>query len=666
MKHVLASLFALLPSLAHADWPALDWRMTIQGDKPNCIACGPAEQAQFDADKPKYAAVREWTTREIREISDWMGSFGFPAPVLSADGPRLYVQNPSTYLSADKTFWPKTAGFYSKGPIFLNYEYFFNAATTAAVPFASDVLIENTDTLAHELFHGVQQATGFYASPEDWYREGMPAAVGIGWTGHKYTPYVFWAGNYTEPLHTPSDPYSRGEFFYFLGKDLGARDGIDYLVPLLAANPADGAHGLIWFDNGLAARGTRLSEAYPQFIANHATGPQNFGLPAGVGEIAPRPRVMAGDLSAADRRERNVAEVAADYSDVSPEFVGDWAMVEDKDRFYATVISIPEADRIEDLRLIVGTRVLPGKARFLAPMRAEPGRMRQPFNVRVSNVADAPATTAPQTYVLRAETAKIALVLPACVEPGKTLPIEVESPLDKADIDEILTFADLRASAGSIGPGPSFTAPSAAQTVKVRVTAPGLDGVGRTLEMGEIEVSANCMVQMKMRDVVATYTARDDFTEFSIPSEGVKMYLKPNDVAVREGGRWVPFPPGAKAMFLPKMSAMATGAMGGTLLDPVAGTGLEEFSMARMPPIYAERFSWGNLRHGLFDDGPPTRTRSPCADGTPGCAATAFVAQGVPVNVLFDKALRPTVLTFPEVTVTFAYGAFPIGRPPGW
>lgn len=211
-------------------------------------------------------------------------------------------------------------------------------------------------------------------------------------------------------------------------------------------------------------------------------------------------------------------------------------------------------------------------------------------------------------------------------------------------------------------------------TVTLEIDSPvtrgetGLDPVepAKTqVELGHFEVAENdCMVRLTMGPAQVTYTADGTYTEYLSP-EGEALYFKENDIAAHNQGKWMPIPPQAKQMMVARMSGNSL--MGVLSESPLSGEAEGEAVFPVLPLEFSKRFSWQNIRKAIRHTGEtPQRRTTSCPDGEDGCTEITFRMGSHPIPIVFDAQDRPVRVTFQGQPVIFAYGTWPIRRPPGW
>lgn len=670
--------FALTSQPARAEWANARWVLNEEISFVNCYGfCSKEQIADNAARRPLVESMAAKVKPELDAISEWMSSMSF-AQARVPTTPGEFFVFPLRGMSAEnlKLLGGSVASFTPNAGMELS-DAAFIAPLAADGSYSRAQEIENSTTLAHELYHGVQAALRPPESDPTWFSESMPEAVGRAWAYKRHGQLEFNPQNYEEPLHEPGNPYNRDHFFYMLGQDLNAKPRVAYFVDLEKETGRDGAGGLIWIDTFLASRNrTSLAAYYPQFIARHADSAKSFGENAkarsDAKQFSPQTKIAAGETGAVarDTEPRSIAKVAAIYTDSGPEFTGDWGTVDDDQRIFVNLLSLYKADRPDDARLIVGPKVIEPGERHVASVYAMTGKTTKPMIVRVSNVARIAQDSAPQAVTLELQTQQVTFGLPACLQAGKTAQITIEGPLTAEENAKMFSTGPsrLRASAGKIDGSFMFTAPGTAQKVTISLSLTDPMGKSHRVKLPSIDItSGGCMVRMTAGDNDMTYVPDGDYSEANVRREGVAMYLKENDIALYRGG-WQNIPAQGKAMMVGMMNKTMMVGVPSFFDDghPEKGN-MEAWKTHRMPKIIAERFAWHNLRNAKGPNGsPPTRKAAPCPNGGSGCSATTIVAEGNTVSITFDDAQRAIQVSQNGTLVTFGYDGYDVRRPPGW
>lgn len=627
----------------------------------------------MEAYHSKLDIMDAWVTSELGSVSRWMSDMGYLQPKLPViPGPFYVYPNRNRSDAAQRILAGRLGSYHPDDGIELNYQAFITKIAPDGT-YNQTTQRDNSVTLAHEVYHGVQAALGTMQDEQTWYSEGMPEAVGRAWEAQRYQSPHFTKSDYSLPLHQPDDVYARAHFFYHLGKDLQSSPPVAYFKDLDRPAANDGHGGLVWIDGFLTDHIGPLAEYFPRFIAEHAVTARHFSdedeIRSAAKDYSPATEVMPGSETDVyiDTDARLVTPIAAHYAEASPVFNGDWASVDDAERIYVNILSIHEADRPDDTRLIVDKTLIPRDERYTDLVYAATGNYDPPLHVRVTNVAQDPKTTAEQSFRLRLETARISIQMPTCMGVGQSEPIVIEGPLSD---DEKLRFfaqgaAKIQASAGKISSDLNFTAPNSKQTVTLSVTVPTLDNGTKRIELPSIRIQntkKDCMIRLTMgKEVIVTYSPDGDYAEFKSPGVAQVMYMKENDFAYYEGG-WQPIPPMMKNMMLNSLRAGVTKSIA---TNPPEFR--DDFQMHNMPRVFSERFSWRKVRNAPAADGGKLKRRpAPCPDQNKGCTSADIRSDGAVIQTIFNSDGTPARVMIPGSPFTFEYGGFNMRRPPGW
>ena len=668
MKHYIASgLLVLMTSTsALAQWVTTDWALDASESRYDVHRYSTDADIAFKtAYESALGPMAQWTVAELKAISEWMSDIGFvQAKLPSSPAPFYVVPTRGRSEEVQKILKGEAASYRPGKGIQLSFDHFIGTLAPDDT-YSPDTARENGETLAHELYHGVQAAQHPSDQPATWFSESIPEAVGATWAIHKYGRAIFRETDYTMPLYDPDDVYSRGHFFYAIGQDIGATPAISYLIELDAKSGYDGTMGLSWLDDYLSSKIAPLAEYFPRYIAKYAKTADFFGdAPR---SPAPKTQIPVGldTTTVIDQTPRLIKPVAATYTEAVAEFTGDWGGTDDQDRIYVNVVDIHSADRPDDARLIVGDTLVPKGERYSALIFAETGRMA-PLITRVTNVAQTPHVSEHQTIKLSLQTAQVRFNMPSCVTSGESVQITVDGPLSGAENQRLFGASahKLTPSAGTLSPDLVFTAPATPQEITFTLAVPTKSGGTKSVSLAPVRISSRgCMVRMTAGPAVLTYSRTPEYTEFRDAQTGQAAYFSETDLAIFDGD-WQPIPPQFKGMILGKVRAsIAT-----SLADqPAAWVKEDGFAIHNMPRVFAERFAWFNLRHVFAPDGgKPKRAAAPCPNGESGCQGTTISMDGHPVEVVFNAGGLPVSVQLDSETMPFDYGDFDIRRPPGW
>lgn len=536
MKTPLAFLafFAASAGPLHAQWDNTQWALNERKSSYECVPCTQANRKYLETFVTRRSEMEAIVTPELNEISEWMSSLAFTQAKLPSNPGPYYVLSPrGRSPEAQNVLASRSASYKSTDGIELNFENFISPLWDGGA-YDRATMIDNSTTLAHEIYHGVQTAMvpGEEEENATWFTESTPEAVGRAWAELKYGELIFNESDYAQPLHDPDNIYHRDHFFYYLGELLNSDPAIAYLGDLGAKSGYDGHDGLLWLDTFLNSRddlntgdtGSGLASVYPRFIASYAQDAAFFASSDGSDSLVTL--VAPGALSAgdADERSRQIAAVATTYARMEGIFTGAWSGVDDQDRIYVNIVSVEQADRKDEVRLIVGSTVVPVGERHISTVYAEPGAPQTPRHVRVTNVAETPFESAPQEVRLKFETAQIAIPLPSCIARGREFDLSILSTLTSEELQRVLGtgLSQLRASAGTISPDLStYTAPDREQKVRFSVTLPKIDGTTTEVQFKPIKVSDSCTPPL-VGNMVVTFDGelRDYWHSFGLTSHG--------------------------------------------------------------------------------------------------------------------------------------------------
>lgn len=661
----------LVAPTAWSAWPDTTWQLNQSKSRFECAFCTQGDEEYKTSYHSALRTMDQWVSNELQAISQWMSAMGFMAPALPATpGPYYVYPERNRSEAVQEILAGRLASYHPDDGIELNYESFI-APLKAGGRYDDDSARDNAVTLAHEVYHGVQASLDTMETEQpNWHSEGMPEAVGRAWEKKRNGDVYFARSDYSQPLHKPEDIYSRAHFFYMLGKDLGSSPHVAYFKDLDQPAFKDGHDGLNWIDTFLTGRLAPLADYYPRFIAAHAITAHYFSEDD-------EQRYQAGEFSPAtdvtpdqdtdvqiDAQPRSIQPIAAHYTPASPGFSGAWDEIDDADRIYANLLSIHEADRIADSRLIIDRSLIPQGERYADLVYAAAGRFDPPLHVRITNVAQTPTESKTQQVRLRMESARVTIGLPSCMRPGQTEPVHIDGPLTDAEKSRL--FLDgasrIQVSAGKILPDLSYTAPTASQTVRVSLNVPTLDNRSKRIQLPPIKVhDKGCMIRLKMAGLTITHDPAKDYVEFKAADMPHTLYLKGNDVAIHDGS-WQAMPPMVKDLML---NSMRTGvAQSMAALPP---TMRDDFHMHNMPRVFSQRFSWNTVRQATGPDGKPARRQaSACPGQDTGCTKTTIMSGGTPMELIFHSDGSPARVMIPGAPFDFEYGGFNIGLPPGW
>ncbi|AML51708.1 hypothetical protein [Falsihalocynthiibacter arcticus] len=533
---IVCAFIVASPSPLYAEWDNTEWALNELKSVYKCGFCLVADEEYRDIYAIRLPKMEAIVTLELNEISEWMSSIPFrQADLPNNPGPApYYVISPRGRDDrVQEILASRAASYHPSDGIELNFSNFISPLWDGGA-YDRDIMIDNSTTLAHEIYHGVQSAMvpGEEEHPPTWFTESTPEAVGRAWAESKHGELFFNDKDYAQPLHNPDNIYNRDHFFYYLGDILQSEPTIAYLGDLDAKSGHDGHDGLLWLDTFLKGRdelktgaaGVGLAEVYPRFIAAHAPDNTYFGSSDGEKQLSTSIAAGASSANDADVPPRHIEAVATTYAKMSGVFTGTWSGMDGQDRIYVNIVSIDQAERKDETRLIVGSILVPKGERYLTPVYAEAGEPKNPMHVRVTNVAETPYESTSQKVNLKLETAQIAIPLPTCMSQGREFELTIISPLAGAELQGLLGpgLSELRVSAGTLSADLStYTAPDREQDVYFSITLPTIDGTTKEVLFKPVEVSDSCTPPL-VGNMVASFNGdlRDFWHSFGLNSHG--------------------------------------------------------------------------------------------------------------------------------------------------
>ena len=689
-------------------WDSINWQATVfRGIEI-------AELQNDEKLKAHHETLSALLKRSFPEAVRYFQSKGFPAPSLCTDV-AFYIDYERD--AADTAHYASSAGQIGVrgrrtglGKDFLN-----------VLPTADGTGLTMGDFLyvviAHEMFHAIQHGQSPIGDPRSagttWIVEGTANAAGVGYAQSRgldaaALQLTGWEPRYDLPLHRPEDdplsqhrilsrtldplggytdwdedaerltlaPYSRGHFFFHLGRDLGADDGASWLATAYTDKVADGVNGLRWLDGVLAERGEGgLADYFPKFIARHAGNREMFS-PAVRAEARWSVTLQPGTSQIT---RRIVAPVAA-----TPVVVD--LTLDGPDGVYWVEQDVVSPTPLA-LHTVVGKQVIPYGERYGRIM--EPGDAQ--WVTRVVNVQrGAPWVTQQQWFELSVQATPFTIDA-MCAGPGDLVQIGLESGA-AADIAARIADGQMR-----------WQISGGAQTGPMEIRAPASPGAHElhleikqdtgwaSYPVGTVNVNPNgCMVRLLFPEGQghATYVPDGNYTEF-VGSDGTRAYFREADLAIWVPGQgWIALPADQKAMIAESLTVSPFDTIG---LDP------EEIALERaqnhLPLMMAEVFSisaiqaaQGNLGSavfrnaqtgGVFADNPAgprpsaplDRSPVPCPQATAqGCTRSQVQLAGVHfADITHDALGRPVIVAFsPEASFGLDYETHDVQRPPGW
>ena len=433
----VAALCAALPHQGTAQTGPVTWELDKNLSEYRCkVNCTAERQAYKDLYDAALKRVADMAKPELDAISVWLSKLGFHR--------GYYPRTPSPFYTR-----PDFDGHVARGPgvapdsstvaaysaqlgMELKYGAFIHRMATITALSQAD-MDSMVVTLAHEVYHAIQ--AGYHGKPKSrgkvWFVEGTAEAVGAAWAEKRGLPGRLTEGDYHKPLHLPEFTYARGKFFYNVGHDLDSKDTIQYLTELEPKAPPRSDDGLNWFNDFITLKRAPLHEYYPSYIAKYGYKVEDFGDAALTNHNAdkwePRTQTSAGELVTKDRTTRQVAQIAAEYTEVGAEFIGDWGSIPEEDRIFVNAIRISDAKVPDAAHLVVGKAVIEAGKRHIKAFHATSGKMEAPEIVRVVNIAEDLQAVKPQQIEIELTTQNLRIALPTCLKPGDAHQLEPKS-----------------------------------------------------------------------------------------------------------------------------------------------------------------------------------------------------------------------------------------------
>ncbi len=692
-----ALLCSVLPSLALAQdceradrlgWAAIKWD---QIEYPLSVRM--PERRVLD---PLFSEI----TKAAR---DYYAGAGFPAPSLCVIYP----------LGVDPTQGAGNAAYYpSTGQI---------EVRTSSIGTSTDFLntrdgvtgqrISDYDALVaflnHELFHAIQQSQTdlVYLANSGylWVVEGTANAASLA-VSRKLADQDMvlilsnWRPDYDLPLHepealpVPSDgaaldrihrsfsigmgtaselgerlnddrerrvlgAYTRGHFFHFMGRDIGAADGASWLAKHWTPTVSDGVRGMRWLDRVLASEGKGgLGLYYPQFIATHANDLALYSADAR--QLAPWDvSLTAGEVATTTRRVlQNAATPVA--IDLRIDKVG---------VYVASQRITTSSDR---LHLVVDDQLMPPGAPYQQVITDGTAS----WLTRIINIHP----RAPWMVGAKDATLELAItplqIGSFCAAPGENFRLTMNAEAETAIAPQLLNGSLRWSLKGGQQIGPlELRAPDKAGTYEIALET-RKNGRWQSQGVGKVTVHPNgCSVRAVMgRDgsqTVFTYSAQHDTTEVAT-DDGARVFMTRDRFAM-----WTPdtgfveLPPEVGAMMTPQVfpdDADELRVYGDTVED----------RMAHLPLMLADLFSRSGAQavaDGAASSESLTRRRAPlspsrpvtCPDSGSGCEAFTATAFGMATaDVIVDDRGRARQVDFAGARFVLSYGDFQIMSPP--
>lgn len=682
----------LLASPAHAKWEQYRWKFDTTFLEQRCVTdinengpvCVTKAQREQIANRNRLATtLPRWTEAELEKIGRWMDRLGFPqVKMWSGNKPSPL---PPGQIDVRGTGRGILAA-YKGGEILVPEDNFVDVAVPdREVPFNDDEVPEVRNTLAHEMFHGVQantrggldESTG--GDPFKWLVEGTAEAVGIIWEVDELnypSEGVNWKqGRYDEPLHLPTDHYGRAHFFYHAMRDRLSRGSPARNMVRLFDRPYQNKtdRGLSAFQDSIEALGEPFRRVYRHVVNFRAIdraffmdNPDRFTSPS----LAVQPMPGAPSESSASR---TVGGIATRYDEVGVIFgPAGWNQMYDGDRLVGLTIEVDRADRAQELTLSA-TVFQDGKLliydgdeqdRFAMAVFAEEGKLTRPVITKVINMAEQIEQSTQQQFRLALKAEPLLFQLPACVSIGDGSPIENTSNVSLKDLKTMRRrklFA-IKAERGEVTDDLIYIAPATPGSDTIYAELLGIDGKTRQAEIGTVDVAnTECAVMVTFqpnKDARAIWNPATGVTEWRAP-EGTILF-KGDEMAFKMGAGW-------RKMRLSQMG-MSTGSVKLPNLPGIDVSGLARFGA--YPKLMLETYPYqkmalaadvsANATTAAAQIGEARLQSSDCPDDptSQACAVIELSHKGEKAFLVYDANRRLVQIRHDLGTIFFAYGGF--------
>lgn len=548
----------------------------------------------------------------------------------------------------------------------------------------AEMAANDPSLLAHEFVHTLQRATNLRGSGRYWMDEATATAIGTSF-GTKHGQGV---GLY-EPMHymsfdrpfydVVSEGYGNWAYLLGVGQNLGSRDMVAYLAKPAFFNIEEDFHGEppsavmeLLYDDALVG-GLTFDQEFPKFVArmNNVESSNHPDETAYhyYSEIEDHTvRIPATDTPHEQRIEGSALTYAAAPMRLKLKVTAE-PDAEPRDTLMMVDLEVVSGSPLDDLTLINEHKKADRPLHETLMLDGSHPPEELGF-VRVVNAPDAAQGEATaNTFELEVRARPISLDPPGCLRVGEPAvfgargfaPDEASNWRLETDNGTTDGLGITPARAGEVNVTLAIDSP-------VTRGATGIDPVDPAttrVELGSFEVAEkDCMVRLTMGPAQATYTPDGSYTEYKAPG-GRALYFKENDVAIYRQSGWMQIPPQAKQMMIGSISGSPL--MGGVIRGPLADGTEAEAILPTMPKEFSMRFSWKNIRNATRLVGKtPQRSAAPCPNGGEGCTKTVFRMEGHAIPIIYDAQDRPVHMTFQKQPVEFAYGTWPIRRPPGW
>ncbi len=682
------SAFALMGSLAGlpavADtWPQKEWQLDETSLHTSCPYCSDAEKAKVQLRIEKAAKLKTWVEPEMQRISDWLQGEEFAAPVIknsekNPDSGRIYFLNDSSSREVAKMQSNMSAAYTESGEIELPVAGVLDEVQLGDGPaFAGETLAFQAGSLAHELHHGVVMGLDSRGALEthEWVSEGLAEAVGLAWARREYgaspESIIVDTPRYDQPLTQTDAPYGRGHFFYYLGEGLSPQGPVSYMPELTSDGPAGDGAG--WIDTYLKGKGSGLKQAFNRLIADHTDSKSYFGPEAAaINSPSLVTEIRSPGFGNANIKAGEVGAIAARYEEAAAAFApAEWEKLEDRDRVYARIIYTENAERANDLTVIVDGEVQGSNERHVSLIFGAPGEEADPAIVKVTNVAEDATSTTAQSYELKMQVTPIGFDIPPYVQAGSQAQIELEGSVSNAELKRALARGDVRlsSSSGSISSDLVFNATGGTGSVDINLTLPTVDGGRKTIELGAIDVqNGSCGIRMtfsQTRDVVAYWDPVNDLTEYKV--QGRTALMQDGVMYVQDPRMgWVRFD-------LDQFAGLAVGMSGGAIPGLGGMSSMEAIGGIRtfdLPDMAMEAFEWDKVVKATTPEGQKMLSSMPnsanriergkrnCIFESGECAMFLMSDAQATLQLTYDKQRRLTEMNAGGHWIRFEHGDF--------
>ncbi|KRS13645.1 hypothetical protein [Roseovarius indicus] len=538
--------------------------------------------------------------------------------------------------------------------------------------------------LAHEFVHTLQRAVDVRGSDRFWMDEATATAIGTsfgtkyGYGVDLYEPKYYMS--FDRPFYdVVSDGYGNWAYLLGVGQNLGSRDMVAYLSKPQFLNIEEDFHGAspsalmdLLYDKDLVG-GLTFDQESPKFVAkmnniepSNDPGDSAYHYYTDIEDHTVS--IPATDASHEERFDGSALTYAVAPMRLKLDVTAK-PDAEPRDTLMMVDLEVTDGSPRDDLTLVIEHKQAdkPLQETLMLDGSNPPDELGF---VRVVNVPSAAQGDAsPNRFELEVRARPIGLDPPGCLRAGEPAGFAARG-FDPEEADNWRLEADNGTTDGlSVTP-----AHSGEVNVSLEVDSPvtrgqtGLEPVTQEtsrVELGRFKVAQDdCMVRLSVGPAQATYTSDGSYTEYRTPS-GRALYFKQGDIAVYKQSGWMPIPAPAKQMVIGRISGSPL--MGGLAQGALKEDADTEAILPAMPLEFSRRFSWKNIRKATLLSGKKTqRSAAPCPGGGEGCTETVFRMGPHAIPIIYDAQDRPLRAVFKNQPVEFAYGTWPIRRPPGW